>query len=189
MRKRFVLLFSCCVMFLAACTQTSGNEVEMKEENLRLTNELNEKEKELKNLRESAEGLNHQIAQFEEEKEKFVIISNLSRDFVSAHKTGDQETLRKLLSKDLALKERDEKLYVEASGVEWVLFDYADKGSLDDWVLQGFDFNSETNKYSVFIREYYTDENSKPVSPPTFLNLVFEYQDDQWIIIDLGFDV
>lgn len=94
-----------------------------------------------------------------------------------------------LLSKDIALEERDEKLYVEVSGVEWVLFDYKDKGSLNDWVLQGFDFNSEKNTYSVFIREFYIDENNEPVSPPTFLNLVIEYQDDEWKIIDLGFDV
>ncbi|RSD28444.1 hypothetical protein [Mesobacillus subterraneus] len=182
MKKSLVGLLSCTLVLLTACTQSAGSEIELKEENRRLTEEVNE-------LKKSVGELNGKIDQFEQEKEKFVYFSNLSRDFVYAHKTGDREALRQLLSDNLVLEERDGKLYVEVEGVEWLLFDYTEKGSLDDWVLQGFEFNSETNTYSVFIREFYSDANGEPVSPPTFLNLVFEHQNDVWKIVSLGFDV
>jgi len=156
---------------------------------LHQTEELNEKEIKLKESTKSIEELNNQIDEFNMEKENFVFISNLSRDFVKAHTTADQEALRELLSADLVLEEKEEKLYVKVQGYDWVLFDYSDQGSFDDWVIQGYEFSSENNTYSVFIREFYSDGNGKPVSPPTFLNLEFKLQENEWKIISLGFDV
>jgi SMC interacting uncharacterized protein involved in chromosome segregation len=154
-----------------------------------LTEELVEKENQLEELTKSIEGLKNQIDDFNMEKESFVFISNLSRDFVKAHTTADKERLRELLSEDLVLEERERKLYVKVQGYDWVLFDYNDQGSFDDWVIQGYEFSRENNTYSVFIREFYSDVNGEPVSPPTFLNLVFEYQENGWEVISLGFDV
>lgn len=189
MKNNLLVLLLCSLILLTGCTQTAGNAVELKEENKRLTEELNEKEIKLKESTKSIEELNHQIDEFNMEKENFVFISNLSMDFVNAHTTADKETLRELLSEELVLEEKEEKLYVKVQGYDWVLFDYHNQGSFDDWVIQGYEFSSENKTYSVFIREFYSDVNGEPVSPPTFLNLVFELQENEWKIISLGFDV
>ena len=189
MKRNLLVPLVCSVILLTGCTQTAGNEVELKEENKKLTEELKEKDNQLEELTQSTEELKNQIDDSNMEKENFVFISNLSRDFVKAHTTADKETLRELLSEELVLEEKEEKLYVKVQGYDWVLFDYNDQGRFDDWVIQGYEFGSENNTYSVFIREFYSDVNGEPVSPPTFLNLVFEYEENEWKIISLGFDV
>lgn len=189
MNKHLLVLLLCSLILLTGCTQTAGNEVELKEENKKLIEELSEKKIQLEESTKNIEELTNQIDEFNMEKESFVFISNLSRDFVKAHTTADKESLRELLSEELVLEEKEEKLYVKVQGYDWVLFDYQNQGSFDDWVIQGYEFSSENNTYSVFIREFYSDVNGEPVSPPTFLNLVFELQENDWKIISLGFDV
>lgn len=195
MKKIFLLLFLCSFMLLTACTQSANsineNESQLEEENKDLTKRLNDKEIQLKELTQSVEELNNQIDQFNKEKESFAIISNLSNDFVIAHTTGDKERLYQLLSEDITLEERDNKLYaqIKESVSDWLLFDYHGETKFDNWVIQGYQYVNETNTYSVFIREFYSDLNGESVSPPTFLGLTFKLQDEEWKIISLEFDV
>ncbi|MBS4201704.1 hypothetical protein KHA93_19045 [Bacillus sp. FJAT-49732] len=195
MKKIFLLLFLCSFMLLTACTQSANsineNDSQLEEENKDLTKRLNDKEIQLKELTQSVEELNNQIDQFNKEKESFAIISNLSNDFVIAHTTGDKERLYQLLSEDITLEERDNKLYaqIKESVSDWLLFDYHGETKFDNWVIQGYQYVNETNTYSVFIREFYSDLNGESVSPPTFLGLTFKLQDEEWKIISLEFDV
>ncbi|MFE8699731.1 hypothetical protein ACFYKX_03730 [Cytobacillus sp. FJAT-54145] len=191
------LLWLCILglFFMTACTQTkdtiSENERELNEKVQKLTQSLNEKGNEIKQLAQSKEELNQKIDSFILEKENFPVISNISREFVQAHTAGDKEKLRELLSEDVNLLEKDSKLYVRISGndYEWLLFDPHIDSTYDDWVIQGYQYDPATDTYSVFIREFFSDINGESVSPPTFLGLTFKYQENQWKIISLGFDV
>lgn len=183
------------LFFMTACTQTedtiSENESKLNGELQKLSETLNEKENEIKHLAQSKEELNHKIDSFNQEKENFPVISNISREFVQAHTTGDKEKLRELLSDDVNLLEKDSKLYVRINGndYKWLLFDSRSDSTFDDWLIQGYHYDHETDTYNVFIREFFSDINGESVSPPTFLGLTFKYQENEWKIISLGFDV
>ncbi len=194
--RNFLLWLCILGLFLmTACNQTEDtigeDESKLNGEVQKLTESLNEKENQIKQLIQSEEELNNKIDSYIQEKETFPVISNISREFVKAQTTGDKDKLRELLSDDLNLFEKDSKLYVKKNGTdfEWLLFDSHSDITFDDWVIQGYQYDNETDTFSVYIREFYSDINGESVSPPTFLSLTFKYQENEWKIISLAFDV
>lgn len=135
--------------------------------------------------------LENEMGTLIQEKEFLPLISDVSREFVKAHTTGDKEKLKKLLSDEMNLVEKDNKIYVKNDGddFEWFLFDPQSEITFDDWVIQGYKYDIEAETFSVHIREFYSDINGESVSPPTFLNLTLKQQENEWIIINLAFDV
>lgn len=188
MIKKGLLLIVCCIPIITACTNAETvNQLESEKETLNL--DLTENKMEIDRLNEKISELEKQIETNEQESELFSQLSNLSRDFVKAHTTGDKETLQSLLSEALILEERDNKLFVKNNdNVEWLLYS-ADDHQLDDWVIQGFHYDRENNTYTVNIREFLKAANGEPVSPPTFLKLKYKLYNDQWKVDGLEFDV
>ncbi|WP_160032474.1 nuclear transport factor 2 family protein, partial [Paenibacillus sp. An7] len=130
------------------------------------------------------------IDNYNTEKENYAFISNISMEFVQAHTTGDMDRLRQLLSDDIVLEEKDNKLYAkDANGDEWLLFNYEKKIHLDDWVIQGYEYDPKSNTFQIFIREFYTDLKGEPEIPPTFLHLSFIKFNEEWKIASIEFDV
>lgn len=192
--KKLFVLIVCSISLITACTKTENSLKEkvsqLEEQKTNLTLSLNEKENQIEKINQNITELEKQMETNKKEKDLFPLISNLSMEFVRAHTTGDKEKLQELLSKDIILQERDNKLYsINNAYDEWVLFSYEVNTHLDNWVIQGFHFNSESNTYNVHIREYIKDLNGNPVSPPTFLYLTFKMFNNEWKVIGLGFDV
>jgi hypothetical protein len=90
---------------------------------------------------------------------------------------------------NLFFEEENNKLYVNNNANEkWLLFP-RDHLHLDDWVIQGFGYQPESNTFTVHIREFYKNAKGVLDSPPTFLNLDFKLDNNEWKIISLSFDV
>ncbi|ESU31965.1 hypothetical protein G3A_13750 [Bacillus sp. 17376] len=188
MFKKGMLLIVCCIPIITACTDTEiVNQLESEKETL--TMDLAENKAEIDRLNEKISEMEGQLETNQKENDLFSQMSYLSMEFVKAHTTGDKETLQALLSEELIMEERDNNLFVKNNdNVEWLLYS-ADNHQLDDWVIQGFQYNPENDTYTVHIREFFSDANGEPVSPPTFLNLKFKLYNDQWKVDGLEFDV
>lgn len=190
-----MLLTFCGITLLSACSNDEtlkGNESLLEEKNLKLAEQLNEKEKKIIELKQNIEQLNVQIDDFNMEKEQFVFISNISKEFVQAHTTGDKEKLSQLLSENVVLVEKENNLYakiVNSDNFEWLLFNNKAKNQFVDWVIQGYDYDDQAKTFTIFIREFYIDSNGEPESPPTFLGLTFKMYSNEWKIDSLWFDV
>lgn len=155
-----------------------------------MTKQINEQENQIKELTETNKELMYEIDRLNQESELFSSISNVSKEFIEAHTAGNQEKLKKLLSDEMELVEREDILYVVSEDdYEWSLFNSNSELTLSDWIIQGFHFDLEENTYLVHIREFYIDKKGNSVIPPTFLNLYFKHQDDEWKIVKLSFDV
>lgn len=195
MVRSLLLLIICSFTLLTACSKDesfNGNENQLEEKNLELAEQLNEKEKKIKELNQNIDQLNVRIDDFNMEKEHFVFVSNLSKEFVQAHTTGDKDKLLQLLSKDVVLVEKEQKLYARmnnSDGYEWQLFNKEAKNSFVDWVIQGYEYDGKTNTFIIAIREFYLDSNGENESPPTFLILTFKMHNNEWKINSLAFDV
>lgn len=190
-----MLLIICGFTLLTACSNDeslNGNESLLEEKNLKLAEQLNEKDKKIIELKQNIEQLNVQMDDFNTEKEQFVFISNISKEFVQAHTTGDKEKLSQLLSENVVLVEKENNLYariVNSDNFEWLLFNNEAKNQFVDWVIQGYDYDGKTKTFNISIREFYIDSNGEPESPPTFLGLTFKMYNNEWKIDSLGFDV
>ena len=192
--KKLLLLMVCSITLITACSQADdslkGNESQLEIDKAALSESLSNKENKIEKLTRNIAELEKQIESNEKEKDFFPHISNMSREFVKAHTSGDKEQLRQLLSEDIMIEDRDNKLYyVKNDKEEWVLFSYEGETQLDDWVIQGFQYYSESNTFRIQIREFYIDLNGESVSPPTFLGLTFKMSNNEWKIISLAFDV
>lgn len=186
--KKLLLLVVCFMPFMAACTDSETVNQLMSEKDA-LTMDLTENEEEMQRLNAKIAQLEMQLETQQQEKDLFSQLSNLSREFVKAHTTGDKEALQALMTEELTLVERDNKLWIKGSDqYEWHLYS-ADDIQLDDWVIQGFEYFPEDNTYRVHIREFFSDANGEPVSPPTFLNLTFKLINDEWKVNGVEFDV
>ncbi|OCA81586.1 hypothetical protein A8F94_22215 [Bacillus sp. FJAT-27225] len=181
MNRTLVLLMMVSIFMMAGCTNESGAASKPQE----TKQEISKKEIELS--RKITE-LEKQIEAAQKEKEAFTAIINIAKDFVRAHTSGDQESLKFLLSTELSLEEVDNKLYIKSGSEEWLLYSGGDT-ALENWVLQGFDYQPENDVYIVRIRELYKDKNGNLVSPPTFLNLTFKLENNEWKVSGLNFDV
>ncbi|GIP46392.1 hypothetical protein J45TS6_48510 [Paenibacillus sp. J45TS6] len=192
--RKLLIVAICSFTLLTACSQKDdsleGYESKLEEEKTKFTETLNEKEKKIEELNQTIQQLNTQIDNYNTEKENYAFISNISMEFVQAHTTGDKDKLRQLLSDDILLEEKDNKLYAKnAQGYEWLLFNNEKKTQFDDWVIQGYEYDRESNTYHIFIREFYISLNGEPESPPTFLYLSFIKVNEEWKIHSLEFDV
>lgn len=191
MRKLLILI--CGITLLSACSENlNGNEIHLEEKNLKLAEQINEKEQKIKELSQHIEQLNIQVDDFNMEKEHYAFVSNNSREFVEAHTTGDKEKLQQLLSEEVVLVEKENKLFarMNSSGdYEWQLFNKDAKSQFVDWVIQGYEYDGETKTFNIAIREFYLDSNREPESPPTFLYLTFKLYNNEWKINSLAFDV
>ncbi|WP_144512224.1 hypothetical protein [Bacillus sp. FJAT-22090] len=192
--KKLLLFIGGCVL-LAACSEDesfNGYEVQLEEKNLKLVDQLKEKEQKVDELNQHIEQLNVQIEDFNMEKEHFVFVSNISREFVEAHTIGDKDKLHQLISEDIVLIEKEGKLNASmnnSDGYEWNLFNKEAKRKFVDWVIQGYEYDGETETFNIAIREFYLDSNGEPESPPTFLYLTFKMYNNEWKINSLAFDV
>jgi hypothetical protein len=195
MVRKLMLLIICGLTLLIACSKDEtlkGNESLLEETNLKLAEQLNEKDKRIIELKQNIEQLNVQMDNFNMEKEQFVFISNISKEFVQAHTTGDKEKLSQLLSENVVLVEKENNLFariVNSDNFEWLLFNNVTKNQFVDWVIQGYDYDDKTNTFNIYIREFYIDSYGEPESPPTFLSLTFKMYNNEWKIDSLGFDV
>ncbi|MGE7835639.1 hypothetical protein [Viridibacillus arvi] len=187
MRMKIWVLFVFGFMLLTACSNSNGF-VELQHAKAN-TDTPKENESKAENSTQTIKKLKKEIAVYKMEKEYFAIISNLSRDFVQAQKTGNQKQLQALMAKELTLKNKDNGLYVIIDNVDWLLYTLDGKNYLDDWVIQGYDYNKDNQTFNIFIREFYKSNNVELVSPPTFLHLVFKKVHDEWKIVNLEFDV
>lgn len=182
-----LLLFSFSLM--TACTNSEEAVSQLKEEKEKLTLSLNENKAVQEKLSQRVTELEQQVQHYQKEAEMFSVFSDLSRQFVQAHTSGDIDTLQTLLSDELVLEQNGHTLYIEDdTPYKWQVFT-ADGDKLDDWAIQGFQYNKDNNTYMVHIREFYMNADEEPVSPPTFLNLTFKLVKDEWKVSGLGFDV
>ncbi|HJV32117.1 MAG TPA: hypothetical protein VJ558_07960 [Bacillales bacterium] len=189
MKKKFLLIIICSMTMLAACTNTKDVVNQLKKDKEKLILNVNENEKNQKILKQQIAELEKEIKIKQEEKELYTIISNLSREFVEAHTSGNKEKLRSLMLDNLFFEEENNKLYVNNNANEkWLLFPMGNL-HLDDWVIQGFQYQPESNTFTVHIREFYKNAKGVLDSPPTFLNLDFKLDNNEWKIISLSFDV
>ncbi|MBT2639783.1 nuclear transport factor 2 family protein [Bacillus sp. ISL-39] len=193
--KKLLLLIVCFIPIITACTDTETVDQLMSEKET-LAMELTENKEEIERLNakieksnEKMSDLEKQLETYQKENDLFSQISYLSREFVKAHTTGDKEAAQALLSDELILVERDNKLLVKGKdNYEWNLYS-ADNGQLDDWVIQGFQYLPDQDSYRVHIREFIIDANGEPVIPPTFLNLTFKLVNGEWKVDGVEFDV
>jgi len=176
MRKGFEILLGCSLFFVTACSQTERSSQQ-------------DLENKIETLTQQIEKLNTEIEGYHQEKENFAVMSNVVREFVRASTSGDEEKLRTLLSEDIVLEREGNKLTAIIDEMDWLLFSEERVFHFDDWVIQGYQYNSDENTYSIFIREFYTDSKQELVSPPTFLYLTFKEINGEWKIINLAFDV
>ncbi len=190
-----MVIIICGFTLLTACSQTKnslGEAASKLEADKTVSSEsLSNQENEMEKLSQSITELEKQLDATRKEKDIFPGISNLSREFVRAHTSGDKEKLQELLSEDIILIDRDNELYAKhgEDEYEWLLFSHERKVLLDDWVIQGYQYDSESDTFHINIREFYVDANGEPESPPTFLGLSFKMFDNEWKIIGIGFDV
>lgn len=182
--KKLLTLLICSLLLITACSSTA--ETSQTDE---LTNKLKESEAKITALIQKNQQLENEVNRYKEGMEHFPYISNLSREFVQAHTTGDQEKISQMLSNELKLENRDNKLYVVGHEMEWFLYSPDKKTKLADWVIQGFEYSSDNKTMQVFIREFLVNSKGELDSPPTFLNLTFKKFEDQWKIFRIEFDV
>ncbi|RZT21622.1 hypothetical protein [Fictibacillus sp. BK138] len=189
MKKTFIFVIVCSISLVTACTNTKETTIQLKEDKDKLTASLNESEKNQEKLNQTIMELRKQIEVNEKEKELFSHVSNLSREFVNAHTSGNKEKLKSMISGDLILEEKDNKLYINNhANDQWLLFPY-DGQQLDDWLIQGFEFHNESNTYRVHLREFFKNVDGESESPPRFLNLTFKFHNNEWKVVNVSFDV
>ena len=192
MNKKLFLLIFCCILFVTACTPSKNNSQvngeNKREETEELTLQLKESEEKVAALTKELQQLEDKMKAQEEGMEYFPIIANLTREFIQAHTAGDKEKLAEMLSDELELIEKEDGLYILVDNFEWPIY-YKDSIKLDDWVIQGYDYDRENNAMNIFTREFLIEANGEPVAPPTFLQLTFKKFDDTWKITSLAFDV
>ncbi len=189
MNKIFLLIMICSITIITACTNSEEVISQLKQDKEKLTLSLNENEKTQDEFKKRIANLEKQLENNQKEKELFNTISNLSKDFVKAHTSSDKDKIQSLISNDLFLEEKENKLYINNNANDqWLLYPFGGK-QLDDWVIQGFQYNSDSDTYLINIREIYKDANGKDVSRPTFLNLTFKLSNNEWKVISLSFDV
>lgn len=176
MRKGIGIFLSCSLMFVTACSQTEH----VSQPDL---------ENKIETLTQQLEELNTEMEGFHQEKENFAVISNVTREFVRAHTSGDEDKLRTILSEDIVLEREGNKITAIIDEVEWLLFSGERMFHFDDWVIQGYHYNSDENTYEMFIRESYTDSNQELVSPATFLHITFKKIEEEWKVVNLAFYV
>jgi len=176
--KKIVPILIIGLFLISSCSTATDSSEHISEENTKLVDKLKVKEKKIKELTQ-------RVSEFEHEKDLFPLISNLSREFVYAHTTGDKKSIQPLLHENISLEKRNNGIYAIVDGeIEWLLFSEGRHERYVDWVLQGFGYDESEQTYIVHIREFYKDE-----APPTFLNLTFKKINDKWKIINLSFDV
>jgi cell division protein FtsB len=189
MKKILIMVIVCSISLVTACTNTKETVIQLKEDKEKLTASINESEKNQEKLNQTIMELKKQIEVKEKEKELFSTVSNLSRDFVNAHTSGNKEKLKSMISGDLFLEEKDNKLYINNHAYDqWLLFPY-DGQQLDDWLIQSYEFHNESNTYSVHIREFYKNVDGELESPPRLLNLTFKFHNNEWEIVSVNFEV
>ncbi|MBT2642933.1 hypothetical protein J7I80_11905 [Bacillus sp. ISL-41] len=186
--KKLLLLIVCFIPIMTACTDTETVDQLISEKET-LAVDLTENKEEIETLKKKISELEAQLEIHQKEIDLFSQISYLSREFVKAHTIGEKEAVQALLSDELILVERDNKLLVKGKdNYEWHLYS-ADNGQLDDWVIQGFRYLPDQDAYRVHIREFIIDASGEPVIPPTFLNLTFKLINDEWKVTGVEFDV
>ena len=190
--KRLLLLFFCLV-FITACTPAKNSSQVSGESSPKVTEELTlklkESEEKIAVLTKELQQMKDKIKEHDEAMDNFVFISNLTREFIQAHTTGDKEKLAEMLSDELFLVESDDGLFVNVDGYEWLLFSNDSKSKYVDWVIQGYSFDREQMTMAVHTREFFETVNGEPEAPPTFLSLTFKKINDSWKITSLAFDV
>lgn len=124
--KKKLLALPICSIALAATTACSPTNTalqadlnKLQEEKVELTNKLSESEEKIVTLTENIQQLEEEVKVHDEAMNQyFPIISDLSREFVQAHTSGDKEKIRQMLSDELSLENKENKLYLIVDDVE-----------------------------------------------------------------------
>ena len=167
--------------------------------NNELENEIKEKEaiqkdleKQIAQLEIELDKYKSELDRMKKENEVFEFLYTPSLEFVRAHTTGDTERLRTLVSEDVAIIEKDNKIYgiyKNKHGETEVPLYGSFNDIYKDMVIIGYGYSEYFNAYVVYIREFYIDESGNPSSPPTYLNLYFQKFGYDWKVVAFEFDV
>ncbi len=187
MKKIFVLLV--LVILISGCTTTNKTV----DKNLDTSNQTGTLQEKIKALETELEQMKLLVDNSKYEKDVFPILSNLSLDFVRAHTDGNIEEIKKLVSSEIKISEKEDTIFgitsIDNTELEWILHNKNDSERYQDMVIQGYGFDSNKNVFVIHIREFYKDSNGNISIPPTFLNLYFKKIDNTWKIINFEFDV
>ncbi len=151
-----------------------------------------EKQKdEIEGLKAALENLQGEVDAKRNLDAQFPLISNLAYQFVHAHTGGDAERIRQLVDGRISIEQTDGRItaiWMEGSQeVEWTLWDRESDRDYRDMVIQGYGA-LEDGSILIHIREFYETDGVE-LSPPTFLNLQFVKENNDWKIIYFEFDV
>lgn len=171
-----VILSICFAILLQGCSAKT-NESEL------VNIEYN---KQIQFLEEKIDYLEKRIEAFEEANDKFPILSNLSLEFVRAHTTGDIDKLKLLVSDDITLLEKDNKIYKVCDGeITYTLYDESTQTNYLDMVVQGYGYDQQNDTYLIHIAEFYEGD----LVGGFFLNLTYKRFNDGWKVVDFEFDI
>lgn len=174
--KKIILLFGVAILISITSFGCSSSDGGLKQEKI-------------ESLTERIAELEREVEEFNKEKDYFAIISSLSMEFVNAHTSGNEDKLKQILNKDIHIHKQGNKLFAKVNNHDWLLYSEDREYILDDWIIQGFEFNKKSKTYHVFIREFILNSNGTPQAPPTFLSLSFKKFGNDWKVIDLTFDL
>ena len=104
------------------------------------TNIIQELEKEITTLKTRNEEMKKLIDINKKEKDNFFILSNMSLQFVRAHAQGNIKEMRELLSEEISIVEKNNKILAtmaceEIGNIEWTLYDKNSQYIYQDMVL------------------------------------------------------
>ncbi|WP_425449324.1 hypothetical protein [Dethiothermospora halolimnae] len=185
--KKIIVAFLMCILIISGCTPKDDTS------DIENNNEVNKLKEKVKALESELEKKEAYIESIKEQEDLFPVLSNKALTFVRGQTEGNIHKLKEVISDNISIVEEKGKIYgvYEAYGqkIKYLLYDENSKRKYKDMVIQGYGYLEGEDSYIIHIREFYVDENDKPVSPPTFLNLYFVQVDGNWKIEEFGFDV
>jgi len=207
------------IILLVGCTTNNGEPdvnqeaektqlqliAELEEDNLNLSNEVDNYEKIVDGYTQTIQDLNGTITTYREEvatykrgveaqtiKDNiFPALANLSLEFVRAQTSGDLDKLQALVSDDITFYWVDEDIYCryfyEEKVIELPVYIKDSAKYYQDMVIQGYGYIEEDDIYLINIAEFMTSDS--PSLGGIFLNLSFEKIDGSWKVIMIEFDI
>lgn len=142
-----------------------------------------------KSLDEFVLFLENDRAKKEAEYWAFRDVINKAIEFAIAHKSNEFENINKLLSSNIELSFVGDTVYVKHyfDGNETkVPLSHNSNFSIESFSINGFGIYND--KLVVNLWEQVVDENGNGTSPPTFIELIFIFENEQWLIYSIAND-
>jgi len=189
--KKLIVLAISAILIVSGCTK---NDITTEKSLEEYDSKIQELEEKINALQAENKEMKNLIAIHKKEKENFFALSNMATEFVRAHTQGNIEKMKELLSEEIEIVEKKNKIYAaitykEIDNIEWTVYDKNSQYVYQDMVLQGYEYLPDDETYRINIREFYNDLNGNLQIPPTYLNLYFKQINGVWKIINLEFDV